>query len=235
MADSRVKKISNYITTIGSFDLFKGITQSDLSAVLNCAGAKIENYSKNKILATADSDIADAGLILKGNVAMIKEDEHGHQSLITYMKEGELFGEIFSETMESTSTVSFRTMTKCTIMYIPVGRILNICKNACPFHSRLIFNLFKCLSKTNAGLVRKIDAVSRTTIREKIIAYLKEELEYANRVNHTPENHRITVPMNKTEMAQYLCVHRSALLREIAAMRQDGLISVNGQTFTILE
>ena len=39
--------------------------------------------------------------------------------------------------------------------------------------------------------------------------------------------------MNKTEMAQYLCVHRSALLREIAAMRQDGLISVNGQTFTI--
>jgi CRP-like cAMP-binding protein len=99
----------------------------------------------------------------------------------------------------------------------------------------LIFNLFKSLSKTNAGLVRKIDAISRTTIREKILAYLGEELEYANRANHTPDNHRITIPMNKTEMAQYLCVHRSALLREIAAMRQDGLISVNGQTFTIFE
>lgn len=233
MADSRERKISSYYSTIGNYDLFKGISPSDLAAVLDCAGAKIENYSKNIILAPADRDIVDAGLILKGNVAMIKEDEHGHQSLITYMKEGELFGEIFSEIKDNASTVRFRTMTKCTIMYIPVGRILNVCKNSCPFHSRLIFNLFKSLSKTNAGLVRKIDAISRTTIREKILAYLGEELEYANRANHTPDNHRITIPMNKTEMAQYLCVHRSALLREIAAMRQDGLISVNGQTFTI--
>ena len=36
------------------------------------------------------------------------------------------------------------------------------------------------------------------------------------------------------EMAQYLSVNRSALARELSAMKQDGLIDFNGSLYTIL-
>ena len=83
-------------------------------------------------------------------------------------------------------------------------------------------------------LIRKIDIISRNTIREKIIAYLKEELWIFNEEKGTPENRKIEIPLNKMEMAQYLCVNRSALARELSSMKQDGLIDMKGSLFTIL-
>ena len=125
-------------------------------------------------------------------------------------------------------------MTKCTIMYLSVSRVLNTCRNNCPFHRRLIINLFDCVTRKNAMLIRKIDIVSRNTIRGKIMAYLQEVLRLTNEKKGTPDNQKIQVPLNKMEMAQYLSVNRSALARELSAMKQDGLIDFNGSLYTIL-
>ena len=119
--------------------------------------------------------------------------------------------------------IAYKTMTKCTIMYLSVSKVLNTCRNNCPFHRRLIINLFDCVTRKNAMLIRKIDIVSRNTIRGKIMAYLQEVLRLTNEI-----------PLNKMEMAQYLSVNRSALARELSAMKQDGLIDFNGSLYTIL-
>ena len=115
-----------------------------------------------------------------------------------------------------------------------MSKVLNTCRNNCPFHRRLIINLFDCVTRKNAMLIRKIDIVSRNTIRGKIMAYLQEVLRLTNEKKGTPDNRKIQIPLNKMEMAQYLSVNRSALARELSAMKQDGLIDFNGSLYTIL-
>lgn len=232
---AKYKNIStpSFYARLGEYCLFKEIAPPDLEAVLNCIGARIEKYDKNTFMMLEREDVICAGLVLEGKVAIVKEDEHGHQSLIAYMTEGEVFGESFALSRDRVLAASYKTMTKCTIMYLPVSRVLNTCQNNCPFHRRLIINLFDSVTRKNAMLIRKIDVISRNTIREKIMAYLMEELWIFNAEKETPDNRKIEIPLNKMEMAQYLSVNRSALARELSAMKREGLIDMKGSLFTI--
>ena len=45
----------------------------------------------------------------------------------------------------------------------------------------------------------------------------------------------ITLPLGRTELANYIGANRSALTRELTAMREDGLIDYEKNTFRILE
>ena len=226
--------LSKYLNGLADYDLFKGIAPSDLEAVLNCVKARFATYPKNTFLVLEKDDISMAGLILEGNVAMLKEDDQGYQSMITYMREGELFGEIFSLARDHTSYVSYKTMSKCTVMYVSVSRVLNTCKNDCRFHRQLIINLFDCMAKKNARLMYKIDAISRNTIRDRVLVYLQSELEAFNQAKGKPDNRQIMIPLNKTELAQFLCVHRSSLVKEISLMKREGLIEEQGHVFTLM-
>jgi CRP-like cAMP-binding protein len=222
-----------YYKRLGAYALFRDIDQVDLTSLLGCIGARIEKYTKNTFVILDKDSVSCACLILEGIVAIIKEDEQGHQSLITYLREGDIFGETFALSWDNTSSVSYKTMTKCTVMQLSVAKILNVCSSNCPFHRRLISNMFDCITRKNAVLMRKVDVISRNTIRERVLTYLGEELEIENNAAGTPDNRKIYIPLNKTEMAQYLCVNRSSLVRELSAMRQEGLIEVKGHTYTL--
>ena len=219
---------SAFYPRLGEYALFKEIAESDLEAVLGCVGARIEKYEKNTFVMLDMDDVICAGLILEGKVAIVKEDEHGHQSLIAYMTEGEVFGETFALSRDRVLAASYKTMTKCTIMYLSVSKVLNTCRNNCPFHRRLIINLFDCVTRKNAMLIRKIDIVSRNTIRGKIMAYLQEVLRLTNEKKGTPDNQKIQVPLNKMEMAQYLSVNRSALARELSGYQASVTVLEKG-------
>ena len=112
-------------------------------------------------------------------------------------------------------------------MYLPVDRILHPCRNSCPFHHELSRNLFRMISNSNAELTEKIEITSKSSLREKILAYLSIE----SRRNGST---RFTVPLNRTEMADYLCTNRSALSRELAKMKKDGIIDYENKSFHIL-
>ena len=42
-----------------------------------------------------------------------------------------------------------------------------------------------------------------------------------------------TIPMGRTALAEYLCTDRSAMTRELARMRDEGLIDYTKRTFTL--
>ena len=83
------------------------------------------------------------------------------------------------------------------------------------------------ISHKNAVLTEKIEVTSKSSLREKILAYLSIE---ARRSGSTG----FTVPLNRSEMADYLCTNRSALSRELAKMKKDGIIDYESNTFRIL-
>lgn len=98
---------------------------------------------------------------------------------------------------------------------------------SCPFHHRLIENMVKLIGDKNVQLMQKIEVISKKTLREKILAYLRSQ---------APEdsNCRFTIPLGRLELADYLCADRSALTRELAHMKTDGLIWYEKNEFQLL-
>ena len=70
-----------------------------------------------------------------------------------------------------------------------------------------------------------MEIISLKSIRAKVLRYL---------ASFVPEQgKKITIPFNREEMADYLCVERSALSHELARMQRDGLIEYRKNRFVL--
>lgn len=207
--------------------LFTGIREENLSTMLACMGSFQKSYRRDEIILLESNEVRTVGVILSGKVHMIKEDAEGDQTLLVTMKENELFGESFSCGSNLFAQVSFRAATDCTVLFLPFYKIIHSCEMRCPFHHRMIENMVQLISDKNVQLMQKIEVISKKTLRGKILAYLRSQ---------APEDGslRFSIPLGRLELADYLCADRSALTRELAHMKSDGLIWYEKNRFQLL-
>ena len=206
--------------------IFNGVENKDREALLSCLKIYSRAYRKGEYIRLEHDNIQDVGIVLRGTVHMLKEDVWGHQTLLAYMGPGELFGETFALLHEQASHVSFLAAAETKVLFLPADRVLNPCKNHCPFHETLSRNFLLLLGKKNLRLMEKIEISSKSSLREKILAYLSIQAQKQG-------SKYIKIPLNRTEMASYLHANRSAMTRELADMQEEGLIEFDRNTFVI--
>lgn len=209
---------------IHSFPLFKGIRSEDLAPMLSCLGSYFRCYKKGELIFLSDAAIKCVGIIMSGTVHMIKEDILGNKTVLTFLKQGELFGETFACGSSHTSSVTFYNATDCRVLFLPFHKIVNSCNMSCIFHHRLIENMVGLIADKNAQLMEKIEITSKKSLRDKIVTYLTLQSQF----HHSDY---FEIPLARLELADYLCADRSALTRELNSMKAEGLIDFDKNTF----
>lgn len=212
---------------LAKFPLFTGIRPEDLPAMLHCLGSFQKCYRKEEMILLESNEIRNVGLILEGTVHMIKEDAEGYKTLLVSMGTGEVFGESFSCGSNPDARVSFLAAAPSIVLFLPFHRVIHSCKMTCTFHHRLIENMVRLIGDKNVQLMNKIEVISKKTLREKILAYLRHQAAEQGAT-------RFTIPLGRLELADYLCADRSALTRELAAMKRDGLIDYEKNNFLLI-
>ena len=207
--------------------LFDGIRPEDRTAMLGCIGYHVGTFQKGDIVAFEAENIRHIGILLSGTVDMVKEDLWGNKTILLRMHKDEMFGETFACGEDTMSVVTFVVSEDAKILFLPFDRVMRSCTMACVFHHRLIENMVRIVANKNRDLIRKVEVVSKRTIREKLLAYLSIQAQ-------TQESRYFEIPFGRVELAEYLCVDRSALTRELAKMRDEGLIDYDKNCFRIL-
>ncbi len=207
--------------------LFSGMLPEERLAMLDCTGYHIGTFRKGDIVAFENENIKHIGIVLSGAVDMVKEDIWGNKTMLLRIRENDLFGETFACGDDNLSVVTFAVSEAAQILFIPFDRVMHSCTHSCRFHHQMIENMVKIIANKNRDLMRKVEVVSKRTIREKLLSYLSIQAQ-----NH--QSHYIEIPLGRVELAEYLCVDRSALTRELAKMKEDGLIDYDKNCFRIL-
>jgi len=88
--------IKKYLETLKTVSLFTGLNDNDLIEMLNCLGANKQNYEKDSIVISVGDRISSVGIILSGSANIIKEDIDGNRNIISELKAGDLFAEVFA-------------------------------------------------------------------------------------------------------------------------------------------
>ena len=206
--------------------LFEDILESDRDTLLNCLNAYTKIYQKGELVPLEMMQRRDVGIVLSGALHMVKEDVWGHQSLVAYLGDGSLFGEGNALDPEAQNHISYIAAADTVALYVPLDRVLHPCQKQCPFHATIARNMFKLMGEKNAQLLEKIEVSSKSSLREKILSYLKLLAEKQG-------GKYIVVPLNRTEMASFLQYNRSAMTRELSDMQAEGLIDFDGNTFVL--
>lgn len=207
--------------------LFAGIKAEERKAMLSCIGYHIGTFRKGEIVAFEAENIRHIGIVISGAVDMVKEDLWGNKTMLVRIRKNEIFGETFACGSDSLSVVTFLVSEEAQILFMPFDRVMHSCTMACQFHHRLIENMVKVIANKNRDLMQKVDVVSKRTIREKLLAYLSIQAQQQN-------SRYFEIPMGRVELAEYLCIDRSALTRELVKMKEDGLIDYDKNSFRIL-
>ena len=207
--------------------LFDGIDPNDRGAMLGCTGYHIGTFKKSETVAFEEENIRHIGILLSGTVDMVKEDFWGNKTMLLRVHKDDLFGETFACGTDNQAVVSFVVSEDAKILFIPFSHVLHTCTMACAFHQRLTENMVRIIAGKNRDLIRKVEVVSKRSIREKILAYLSIQAQ-------NQESQYLQIPLGRVELAEYLCVDRSALTRELSKMKEEGLIDYDRNCFRLL-
>ena len=221
------EEMKKYIPALKKCGLFEEIEEENLTAMLDCLGAKVFSIKKDMTIFQEGTPAKYIGLILSGAVQMVQDDFYGNRSIVTSIGENGLFGESFACAGITSLPVSFIASKDCEIMLIDCSHILHICENACAFHQQLIYNLMKDLAKKTILFHQRIEITSKRTTREKLLTYLTLQAK------NTGKNH-FEIPFDRQGLADYLEVERSGLSAEIGKMTREGLIYSKKNYFELL-
>jgi cAMP-binding proteins - catabolite gene activator and regulatory subunit of cAMP-dependent protein kinases len=209
-------------------ELFSGIHPDDLRTMMACFDPTVRRYTKGEIAVIAGDPLSSIGIVLSGEVEVMRENAAGGKSIIAFISKGNTFGEIaaFSGQKVWPSTVSARK--ESTLVFIPPDHFLGNCPRACGFHKTLIQNMLKILSEKTIRLSRKAEYLGIKSMRAKLCMYLLEQ----QGVNGSST---FVLPMNRNELADYLNVSRPSMSRELGRLRAEGLLDFHLSSVRLLD
>lgn len=219
--------MEKYIETLKRTQLFSGISQNEISAMLNCLQAKLFTFQKGEYIFKQGEHIDKITVLVNGKLLVQRDDFWGNRSIVNIIHVGEMFGEAYIAPESGAILNDVIAEEDSTIIFFDVQKILTVCPSACRFHSMVIQNLFFAISEKNRKLVQKIGYMSNRTTRTKVLSYLSEEAKRQN-------SSHFSIPFNRQQLADFLCVDRSAMSNELCKMRDEGLLLFEKNKFTLL-
>lgn len=218
--------MENIIEILKNTGLFAGIEEKDIERLLGCLSARVVEYKKDVYILSVGDRPTEVGIVLTGSVNIIHEDYWGNRMIISKASSGELFGEAFSCANAEKLPVSIVSAEKTSVLFIDYKKIITTCTSACVFHTSLIRNMLQIIANKNIRLTQKMRHTSHRTTREKLLSYLSEQAIAAG-------SGSFDIPFNRQELADYLCVDRSAMSNELSKLRNEGVLDFKKNHFIL--
>ena len=219
--------MKKYIPILKRTKLFSGVGEDDIASLLSCLGARKKEYKKGEYILREGEHISDIFILVEGKIHIQKDDYWGNRSILSVISVGEMFGEGYAAPESGVLLNDVVAVEASSVIFFDVKRILTTCSSACRFHNMIVQNMFFAISDKNRKLVQKLGHMSGRTTRAKLISYLSEEAKRQG-------SSAFTVPFNRQQLADYLCVDRSAMSNELCKMRDEGMIKFEKSRFELL-
>ena len=211
-----------------SSPLFQDISYEEYSRLLTCFQAVQKSFRSDDLIYDFSSPQNDAvGIVERGCAALIRIDEEGVATVMEELGPGGVFGRTLAFAGASGDSLQVVCRTPCDVLFIDYPHILKRCENACNHHSVLVQNMLRLMSDKAQALSQRVDVLSRRSIREKLLCYFRQLSEQAG-------SNTFTLPFSLSTLADYIATDRSAMMRELKRLREEGAIRSDGRQFTLL-
>jgi len=203
--------------------IFKDIEISDINKMLKCFEARRIVFKKDRTILSNITNVNLIGIILSGTANMIRYDYNGNRTIIENLERDSIFGKTFSYL---DSEVSVIATTDCEVLFFDYNYLLKRCRKNCVCHYMLTDNVLELLSKKIIDLNERLEVLSKRSIRDKLLCYF-------NLIMKKKGKKSFYLPLTYIELADYISVDRSAMMREIKNLKDDGFIISNGKKITL--
>lgn len=215
--------MKNYLDIMKKVDLIKSIKSEDIELFLNEGSFRTTEYGNNNIVHFVGEVCSKLEIILSGKVVIERIDESGNLMTIAEFFSGDILGGnlMFSKNPHYPMTVTTKQPT--VILDINKTRLFQLFSDNHDF----LKSYLEYVADHTVILGDRIKHYVNRTIRESIMNYLDYELKNQN-------GNTIKLRLTKKVLAEKIGVQRTSLSRELAKMRDDGLIKFDINSIELL-
>lgn len=208
--------------------LFQGVGYEEYLQMMNCFHAVQKSFQPDELIYDFSTKENDAvGIIAQGEAAVIRIDEEGIATMLEGLGAGGVFGRLLAFASSSHDSLGVVCRTPCDVLFVNYHHILKWCGRACTYHSVLVQNMLRLISGKAQALSERVDVLSRRSIREKLLCYFRQLADKAG-------GRSFTLPFSLSMLADYIATDRSAMMRELKHLREEGSIRSEGRIFYLM-
>ena len=196
--------------------LFNGFSKEETLALCLKMNPHLKGFDRDDVVLAEGDDASRIGIICKGKLSVSKVSGDGSEHILALHETGEMMGLDGAFSHPQTSPLTFTALEKSEILFLNIdivnSNIINI-----QTANRLLRNLNVMFADKCVRLIYKTEVLSKRSLRMRIMTYLR--IQQRKQGKNT-----FYLKMDREQFAQYLCVNRSALSRELSDMQRSGVI-----------
>lgn len=209
---------------MNKYSVFCDMTEKEISDVLMCLNSEEKKYKKGDTIMRFTSMSESVGIMYDGLAYLMSVNTDGEKSIIEYYEPENLFGNRLSP--DTNENLYYLLAKKnCTIKFFKYDSVIAQCKKNCQNHLKFINNI---IYSTSAKSRLHINVLSQRKIRNKLLMYFDFISQQSN-------SNTIKLPLPLSDLADYLAVDRSAMMRELKKMNEENIISSKGTKIVIMQ
>ena len=219
--------MKKYFALLSKSTLFAGLSDEELEKICDCLGTRVKKVSRESFVFHAGDSVHSVYLILSGSMHIIDEDFWGNRSIIETMPEHTLFGEAYALSKAKTHLVSVVAAEDSMFIEMDSVRLFETCPKGCTCHVKIIKNTMLILSEKIVRLTEKLGHIVQRSTREKLLSYL-------SKCARESQKNSFYIPYSRQQLADYLCVERSALSHTLSKLREEGMVQYRKNYFELM-
>ena len=204
---------------------FDKISKANILKLLRLLEAHTMFFSKDTIISKAFIDKKTIGIIKEGYIVVVRNSYDGNDTLVEELFENEVIASSISYVDSSEYEMIAKEDTQ--IILFDEDTLMNVEETSKTYYNQFIKNLFLILSEKNKTKNERIQIITKKSIRDKLLEYFS-----INRKKTGSNN--IYLPYNYTALSDYLGVNRSALMRELKNLKDEGFIETKSHRIKLL-
>lgn len=203
---------------------YKNTDEKKLKKLLTSLQSNTLFYKTNQTIAYSIGNRKIIGIIEEGSANLVRYDYDGKRDIIEEMNEGDIFSDLFLST--SNVELSVISTTDCKVTFIEYDDLIEEAKKS-DTALVLVDNLIRLMANKLVKRNERIELLTTRSIRNKLLNYFELQAKKNN-------SKSFNLMYSYTDLADYLSVDRSAMMRELKNLKEDKLITDTNKKITIL-
>ena len=192
----------------------------------SCHRVQKKTFTKNEVITSYIKKRNQFCILVNGNADLVRYDLNGNRTIVEHFSKNDVFGEVFY-TITTNNELLVEAREKCEVLFYIYNDIHSKCRNNCKFHQELAEDLPELILSKVTDLNMRIELLTKRSIRDKLIGYFT--MLSTRNLSKT-----FSLPFSLTDLADYLSIDRSAMMRELKLLKEEGFIEKNSNKITLL-
>lgn len=207
-------------------NLFAEITPKNKEKLFRIFRASTVKFTKGLNIIDYMDRVNSIGVIEYGTIDIVVTDYEGNTTLIDELGTNDIFGSmIYSNVLNSECSIVTKEDTLIT--FIDYKEITNAEFVRSEFYINFVQNLMSIIFEQISIKNNRIEVLSKKSIRDKLLTYFNQQYKIQG-------SKHITIPFTLSDLSKYLSIDRSAMMRELRYLKDEGMIEQKGKKIQLL-